>query len=109
MVYTIDMSLNCTEINLILDELFLTNTFTGISKILSKNVNKKVLEAMIESSCFDDFGYNKKTLRENLDNLIRGLNPKYQALIKTYDDLDHAIAAHWGPNAFGYIYVKENK
>ena len=47
--------------------------------------------------------------RENLDNLIRGLNPDYQALIKTYDDLDHAIAAHWGPNAFGYIYVKANK
>ena len=44
--------------------------------------------------------------RENLDNLLRGLNPEYKSLIKTYDDLDHAIAAHWGPNAFGYIYVK---
>lgn len=44
--------------------------------------------------------------RENLDNLIRTLKPEYQALIKTYDDLDHAIAAHWGPNAFGYVYVK---
>ena len=47
--------------------------------------------------------------RDNLDNLIRGLNPEYVDLIKTYDDLDHAIAAHWGPNAFGYIYVKANK
>lgn len=44
--------------------------------------------------------------KENLENLIRGLNPKYKELIKNYDDLDHAIAAHWGPNAFGYIYVK---
>ena len=44
--------------------------------------------------------------RENLDNLLKGLNSEYKALIKTYDDLDHAIAAHWGPNAFGYIYVK---
>ena len=44
--------------------------------------------------------------RENLDNLLKGLNEEYKALIKTYDDLDHAIAAHWGPNAFGYIYVK---
>ena len=47
--------------------------------------------------------------RENLDELIRGLNPEYQKLIKTYDDLDHVIAAHWGPNAFGYVYVKEKK
>ena len=52
-----------------------------ISKILSKNVNKKVLEAMIESSCFDDFGYNKKTLRENLDNLIN-----YATLAKDLDE-----------------------
>ncbi len=44
--------------------------------------------------------------KENLENLIRGLNLKYKELIKNYDDLDHAIAAHWGPNAFGYIYVK---
>ena len=44
--------------------------------------------------------------KDNLENLLRGLNPEYKDLIKTYDDLDHAIAAHWGPNAFGYIYVK---
>lgn len=44
--------------------------------------------------------------KENLDNLLRGLNPEIKESIKTYDDLDHAIAAHWGPNAFGYIYVK---
>lgn len=44
--------------------------------------------------------------RENLENLLRGLKSEYKELIKTYDDLDHAIAAHWGPNAFGYIYVK---
>ena len=43
---------------------------------------------------------------DNLENLIRTLKPEYQELIKIYDDLDHAIAAHWGPNAFGYVYVK---
>ena len=34
--------------------------------------------------------------RENLGNLLRGLKSEYKELIKTYDDLDHAIAAHWG-------------
>ena len=52
-----------------------------ISKILSKNVNKKVLEALIDASCFDEFGYNKKTLNDNLDNLIN-----YATLAKDLDE-----------------------
>ena len=47
--------------------------------------------------------------KDNVEDLIRTLKPEYKEMIKVYDDLDHAIAAHWGPNAFGYIYVKENK
>ena len=29
--------------------------------------------------------------------------------IKVYDNLDPAIACHWGPNAFGYIFVTEEE
>ena len=25
--------------------------------------------------------------------------------VKIFDDLDPAIACHWGPNAFGYVFV----
>ena len=45
-----------------------------ISKIVSKNINKKILESMIDAGCFDEFGYNKRTLNENLDNLINYAN-----------------------------------
>lgn len=50
------------------------------SKVLSRNVNKSTLESLIDASCFDSFGYNKKTLYYNLDNLIN-----YAALTKDLD------------------------
>ncbi len=45
-----------------------------ISKITTKNINKKILETLIDSGCFNEFGYNKRTLKENLDNLINYAN-----------------------------------
>ena len=47
--------------------------------------------------------------RENLDTLISLTPEKYHKVMTVTDDLDHAIAAHWGPNAFGYIFVSKNK
>ena len=51
------------------------------SKIISRNVNKSTLEALISASCFDSFGYNKATLFHNLDNLIN-----YATLTKEIDE-----------------------
>ncbi len=51
-----------------------TDIFDCISTILSKNVNKSILESLILASCFDEFGYNKRTLVENMDVLINYAN-----------------------------------
>ena len=48
--------------------------------------------------------YTYKT--DNLEKLISMTDEKYHKQMKVYDNLDPAIACHWGPNAFGYIFVK---
>lgn len=45
--------------------------------------------------------------RENLDTLIEMTDEKFHKQMIEYDDLDPAIACHWGPNAFGYIFVSK--
>ena len=44
--------------------------------------------------------------KDNLEKLISMTDVKYHKQMKVYDNLDPAIACHWGPNAFGYIFVK---
>ena len=39
-------------------------------RLYQSSINKKVLTSLILAGCFDSFGYNKKTLIENLDNII---------------------------------------
>ena len=56
--------------------------YDAFSKIVSRNANKATLEALIYSSCFDSFGYNKATLIYNLDSLIN-----YATLTKEIDSL----------------------
>ena len=43
----------------------------------------------------------------NLNELIEKTDDKYKAIMIEKDNLDAALACHWGPNAFGYIYVKK--
>ena len=44
------------------------------------NVNKKVLESLILSGCFDEFGITRKALMDNIDELTN-----YQDLVKDLD------------------------
>ena len=39
-------------------------------RLVSQSINKKVLVSLILSGSFDTFGYNKKTLINNLDNIL---------------------------------------
>ena len=47
--------------------------------------------------------------KTNLDKLISMTDEEFLPQIKVYDNLDPAIACHWGPNAFGYIFVMEEE
>ena len=49
------------------------------------------------------YTYNDK----NLDVLISNMEEKHKKLLSEKDNLDLAIASHWGPNAFGFIYVEK--
>ena len=47
-----------------------------------------------------------KQCKRTVVDMIRMLPEDYQNAISVYDDLCSSIACHWGPNAFGFIYVK---
>ena len=58
------------------------------------SVNKKVLSSLILAGCFDNLGYNKKTLVDNLDNILNyaelssysGLIDVEKPLIEEHDE-----------------------
>ena len=41
-----------------------------VKRTYNKSVNRKVLESLILANCFSNFGYNKHTLINNLDDVI---------------------------------------
>lgn len=44
---------------------------------------------------------------KNLEELISKTDKKYVDVMIEKDDLDFAVACHWGPNAFGYFFVEK--
>lgn len=45
--------------------------------------------------------------RKNLDEVVSMLPQEHQKQVTVYDNLTPAIAAHWGPNAFGLIFASK--
>ena len=76
-----------------------------------KQAMKQIVELAVADACDPEYGiiasytYN----RANVEEVIKMSPPEIQQMVKVYDNLIPSIACHWGPNAFGYIYVKGNK
>ena len=84
----------------------------GKVKMLAKTIGikkgiKYLYDSITDGAC--DLSYpivpSMTYSRKHLDTLLSMLSEEYLNVMTDIDDLDHAIAAHWGPNAFGLIYV----
>lgn len=70
-----------------------TSIYDFVKRVYGKAVNKKIITNLIWAGCFDDFGFNKKTLIHNLDlilnygELIQDLDEEY-ALIPELEIVD---------------------
>ena len=83
---------------------------TVISKKIGlKNGMKYICDALKELECDESYDiiasytYDKK----NLDALVEMADERYKPLMRVIDNLDPAIACHWGPGAFGFIFVSK--
>ncbi len=88
---------------------FLDGKVSVLAKKRGINQGKRALVNMLQEDRADkDYGiiaaytYNK----ENVDDMIQMLPDEYKQAVTVYDELCSSIACHWGPNAFGFIYVK---
>ena len=64
---------------------------------------RKDMKCSLEYPIIASFTKEKK----NVERLINATEEKFKNQIKVFDNLDPVIASHWGPNAFGYVFVSE--
>ena len=102
--YTSGTLLNIKPVIELRNTVSVANKTIGIKKainiIVSKLNNCDINYPIIPSYTYND---------ENLNLLIEKTEKKYQDIMIEKDNLDPAIASHWGPNAFGYIYVEKGE
>lgn len=84
----------------------------GLVKVSAKALGtskamRSVADALVSCDCDENYPiipsytYNKG----NLDTLIEITDEKYKKQMVDYDNLAPAVACHWGPGAYGYIFV----
>lgn len=88
----------------------------GVVKVATKKVGlrmamKECADTLKRWNCdtnypvIPSYTYNVK----NLENLIDVTADEYKAvMLSDYDNLCPVIACHWGPNAFGYIFISKD-
>ncbi len=92
------------------------NSVTGGVEVVGKAIGTKravlaLVEYLKKHGCdsqhklFPSYTYSE----ENLAKLISLTPEKYLSNIDEFDNLDPAVACHWGPNAYGYIFVEAEK
>lgn len=86
-------------------------TVTAVAKKLGiKHAMKFITTALDEQHCdpeheiIPSYTYNKG----NIEKLMAMTDSKYKKQMTCYDNLCPTIACHWGPNAFGYIFVSKD-
>ena len=84
----------------------------GTVKVLSKAVGKRramssIAYYLVTERCDVNYpivpSYTYDS--DNLDMLISMTDETYRPSMLSYDELDPAVACHWGPGAFGFIFV----
>lgn len=86
----------------------------GKVSVLAKKIGLKmgmsyIAEELKKQNCDVSYGLiaSYTYSKTNLDKLIELCDKKYTEHITAFDNLDPAIACHWGPNAFGFVFVSE--
>ena len=69
-------------------------------KSLADEVDKRVDE---NYPIIPSYTYNKK----NLIDVINMTSEKCKKLMKDFDNLDPVLGCHWGPNAFGFVFIEK--
>lgn len=86
----------------------------GSVKVLAKKIGLKASMAHIANclktmKCDERYpivpSYTYKS--DNLEKLIAMTDKSFHSQMIEFDNLDPVIACHWGPNAFGYIFVSK--
>lgn len=78
-------------------------------KIGLNNAIKFITSALKDMKCSLEYPIIASFTKEkkNVERLINATEEKFKNQIKVFDNLDPVIASHWGPNAFGYVFVSE--
>ncbi|MBR2860684.1 MAG: DegV family protein [Clostridia bacterium] len=92
------------------------NSITGRVEVAGKALGtKRAISALVAYLEKHGCDQNHKIIpsytycEENLYRLITATDQQYLTNMDDFDNLDPAIACHWGPNAYGYIFVSKEE